>query len=87
MYCYEKFKNKVEPHKDWKKEIKLGFKKKEFRPSIFKSYGKGFMMILPTKSMYQKKFPSQSGNKPLGSTPGKTDNTKREPLKFLGCGK
>jgi hypothetical protein len=43
-------------------------------------------MILPTKSVYQKKFPSKNGNKPFGSTPGKTDNTKREPLKCWGYG-
>jgi hypothetical protein len=27
--------------------------------------------ILPTKSVYQQNFPSQSGNKPFGSAPGK----------------
>jgi hypothetical protein len=43
-------------------------------------------MSLPTKSVYQHNFPSQSGNKPFGSAPGKTDNTKREPLKCWGCG-
>jgi hypothetical protein len=43
-------------------------------------------MSLPTKSVYQQNFPSQSGNKPFGSAPGKTDNTKREPLKCWGCG-
>jgi hypothetical protein len=43
-------------------------------------------MILPTKSVYQWNFPSQSGNKPFGTTLGKTDNTKRDPLKCWGCG-
>jgi hypothetical protein len=85
-YCYEHFKHEAEPHKDRKKEIKLVFKKKGFKPSRFNNHGKGSKMSLPTKSLYQKKFPSQSGNKPLGSAPGKTDNTKREPLKFRGCG-
>jgi hypothetical protein len=36
--------------------------------------------------MYQYNFPSQSGNKPFGSVLGKTDNTKREPLKCWGYG-
>jgi hypothetical protein len=43
-------------------------------------------MILPTKSVYQQNFPSQSGNKPFGEASGKTDNPKREPLKCWGCG-
>jgi hypothetical protein len=43
-------------------------------------------MNLPTKREYEKNFPSQSGNKPFGSALGKTDNIKREPLKWLGCG-
>jgi hypothetical protein len=43
-------------------------------------------MILPTKSVYQQNFPSQSGNKPFGATSGKTDNPKGEPLKCWGCG-
>jgi signal recognition particle subunit SEC65 len=85
-YCYEKFKNKAEPHKDWKKKSKLGFKKKGFKSSRFKNHGKKSKMILPTKSVYQQNFPSQSGNKPFGSALGKTDNTKKEPLKCWGCG-
>jgi hypothetical protein len=36
-------------------------------------------------SVYQQNFPSQSGNKPFGSAPGKNDNTKREYLKFWRC--
>jgi hypothetical protein len=64
----------------------LGFKKKGFKSSRFKNHGKIFKMSLPTKSVYQQNFPSQSGNKPFGSAPGKTDNTKREPLKCWGCG-
>jgi hypothetical protein len=43
-------------------------------------------MSLPTKSVYQQNFPSQSGNKPFGVAPGKIDNTKREPMKCWGCG-
>ena len=43
-------------------------------------------MRLPTRSVYKQNFPSQSGNKPFGSALGKTDNTKREPLKCWGCG-
>jgi hypothetical protein len=38
------------------------------------------------KSVYQQNFPSQSINKPFGEAPGKTNNTKREPLKCWGCG-
>jgi hypothetical protein len=43
-------------------------------------------MSFPTQSVHQQNFPSQSGNKPSGSTPGKIDNPKREPLKCWGCG-
>jgi hypothetical protein len=43
-------------------------------------------MMIPTTSVYQHNFRSQSGNNPFGSSPGKTDNTKREPLKCWGCG-
>jgi hypothetical protein len=85
-YYYEKFKNKAEPHKDLKKKSKLGFKKKEFKSSRFKNHGKISKMSLPTKSVYQKNFPSQSGNKHFGSAPGNTDNTKREPFKCWVCG-
>jgi hypothetical protein len=57
-YYYEQFKSKEEPHKDWKKKIKLGFKKKGFKSSIFKNHGKISKMSLPTKSVYQQNFPS-----------------------------
>ena len=43
-------------------------------------------MIFPTRIVHQQNFPSQSGNKPFGSTPAKTDNPKKEPLKCWGCG-
>jgi hypothetical protein len=43
-------------------------------------------MILPTRSVYQQNFPSQSGNKPFREVPSKIDHTKREPLKCWGCG-
>jgi hypothetical protein len=43
-------------------------------------------MILPTRSVYQQNFPSQSGNKPFGAILGKTNNPKKEPLKCWGCG-
>jgi hypothetical protein len=43
-------------------------------------------MSFPTRSVHKKNFPSQSGHKPFGSTPGKIDNPKREPLKCWGCG-
>jgi hypothetical protein len=76
MYCYQKFKNKTKPHEDWKKKSSSGFKKKGFKPSRFKSYGKGSKMSLPTESVYHKNFPSQSGNKPFGVASGKTDNPK-----------
>jgi hypothetical protein len=64
----------------------MGFKKKWFKSSIFKNHGKISKLSLPIKSVYQKKFPSQSGNKPFGSAPGNTDNKKRKPLKCWGCG-
>jgi hypothetical protein len=86
MYYYEQFKNKTKPHEDWKKKSSSRFKKNGFKPSRFKRYGKGSNMSLPTKSVYQQNFPSQSGNKPFGVAPSKTDNTKREPLKCWGCG-
>jgi hypothetical protein len=76
-YFYEKFKNKPEPHKDWKKKSILGFKKKAFKSSRFKNHGKIYKMSLPTKSVYHNNFPSQSGNKPFGASPGKIDSTKR----------
>jgi hypothetical protein len=43
-------------------------------------------MRFPTQSVHQQNFPSQSRNKPSGSTPEKIDNPKREPLKCWGCG-
>jgi hypothetical protein len=86
MYCYEQFKIKVEPHKDWNNKINFGFNKKGFKSSIFKIHGKISKMSLPAKSVYQHNFPSHSGNKPFGSALGKTDNTKRETLKCWGFG-
>jgi hypothetical protein len=85
-YCYEKIKHKEALHTDWKKKGKLGFKKKGFKPSKFKNHGKCPRMSLPTKSVYEQNFPSQGGNNPFGSAPGKTDNAKKEPLKCWGCG-
>jgi hypothetical protein len=43
-------------------------------------------MSFPTQSVHQWNFPSQSGNKPFGSTRGRIDNPKKEPLKCWGCG-
>jgi hypothetical protein len=57
----------------------LRIQEEGFKPSRFKNYGKGSKMILPTKSVYQKNFPSQSGNKPFGAASGKTNNTKENP--------
>jgi len=85
-YCYEQFKHKAEPPNDWKKERKLGFKNKEFKPQRFKNHGKGFKMSLPTKSVYQQNFPYPSGNKPFRPIPRKTDDKRRETLKCWGCG-
>jgi hypothetical protein len=36
--------------------------------------------------VYQKNFPSLSGNKHFEATLGRTDNTNKEPLKFWACG-
>jgi hypothetical protein len=72
--------------KHFKKKSSSGFKKKGFKSSRFKNYGKDSRMSLPTRSVYQQNFPSQSGNKPFGATSGKTDNPKRKPLKCWGCG-
>jgi hypothetical protein len=52
----------------------------------FKNHGKTSRMSLPTISVYQQKFPSQSGNKPFRVVPSKTDNPKREAFKCWGCG-
>ena len=57
-YCYEKFKNKTEPHEDWKRKINSGLKKKGFKPSRFNIYGNDSKMSLLAKSVYQKNFPS-----------------------------
>ena len=43
-------------------------------------------MSFPTRSIRQQNFPSQSINKPFGSTPRKIDNPRKEPLKCWGCG-
>jgi hypothetical protein len=61
-YCYEQFEKKTGPHEDWKKRSSSRFKKKGFKSSGFKNYGKGSRMSLPTRSVHQKNFPSQSGN-------------------------
>jgi hypothetical protein len=85
-YCYEQVGSQTEPHEDWKKKSGSGFNKKGIKFSRFKNYRKDSRIILPTRSVYQKQFPSQSGNKPFGSTPGKTNKPKKEPLKCWGCG-
>jgi hypothetical protein len=71
--------------KHFKKRSSSRFKKKGFKASGYKNYRKGSRMSLPTISVYQQNFPSQSGNKPFGSTPGNTDIPNREPLKCWGC--
>jgi hypothetical protein len=80
-YCYEQFGSKTRPHEDWKKKTSLGFKKKGFKSSIFNNYGKVSRMNLPTRSVYQPNFPSQSGNKAFEEVLRKIDNLKKEPLK------
>jgi hypothetical protein len=72
--------------KHFKKKSSLGFKKKGFKSSRFKKYGKEYRMSLPTISVNQQNFPSQIKNKPFGETLGKTNNPKRKPLKCWGCG-
>jgi hypothetical protein len=64
----------------------LGFQKKGFKSSRFKNYGKVSRMNLPTRSVYQKNFPSHSGNKNFEAVLGKIDNSKKEPLKCWDCG-
>jgi hypothetical protein len=85
-YFYEQFKSNIEPHEDWKKKNNLGFKNMGFKPSKFKNPSKSSRMSLPSRSVYQQNFPSQSGDKAFRETPNKIDNTKREPLKCRGCG-
>jgi hypothetical protein len=85
-YCYEQFKSKTRPHEDWKKKSSLRLKKKGFKSSRFKNYGKGYRMKLLTRSVYQQNFPSQSGNKLFEAVLGKTNKPKKEPLKCWGCG-
>jgi hypothetical protein len=43
-------------------------------------------MSFPTRSVHQQNFPSLGGNKTSRSILVKTNNPKREPLKFWGCG-
>jgi hypothetical protein len=43
-------------------------------------------MSFPIKSVNQQNSPSQSGNKTFGSSPGRTESTKNEPLKCWSCG-
>jgi hypothetical protein len=85
-YCYEQFRSKIGPHEGWKKKSSSGFQKKIFNSSRLKNYGKYSRGILPSRSVYQQNFPSQSGNKPFQTAPIKTDNLKKEPLKCWGCG-
>jgi hypothetical protein len=85
-YYYEQFGSKTRSHEDWKKRSSSTFQKKGFESSIFKNYEKDSRRRLPTRSLYQKNFPSQSGNKPFKTVPTKTDNLKKEPLKCWGCG-
>jgi hypothetical protein len=85
-YCYEQLEIQTEPHEDWKKKRDLGFNKKGFKSLIFNNYSKDSRISLPTRSVYHQNFPSQSGNKPFGATPGKTDNPNKEPLKCCSCG-
>jgi hypothetical protein len=84
-YFYEQFKSKTKPREDSKKKNNSEFKKKGFKSSRFKNPGKISRMSLPARSVYQKRFPSHSGNKPFIETPSKTDKTKRESLKCCGC--
>jgi hypothetical protein len=85
-YCYEQLNHKEEPPKEWKKKNKIGFKKMGVKPSRFKNFGKNPRMGFPTKSVNQQNFPSQGGDKTIGSAPGRTESTKKEPLKCWGCG-
>jgi hypothetical protein len=55
-YLYEQFNHKEKYPKDWKKKIKLGFKKKGVKPSNFKNYGKNSKMTFSTKSVSQQNF-------------------------------
>jgi hypothetical protein len=43
-------------------------------------------MDFPTWSVLQQNFLSMDGNKTPGPIPVKTNNPKKEPLKFWGCG-
>jgi len=76
-YYYEQFGSKIRSHKDWKKRSSSTFQKKGFESSIFKNYEKDSRRRLPTRSLYQKKFPSQSGNKPFKTVPTMIDNLKK----------
>jgi hypothetical protein len=64
----------------------LGFQKKGFKSSRFENYRKYSRRSLPMRSVYQKNFPSKSGNKNFKTAQGKMDNLKKEPLKCWGCG-
>ena len=73
------------PHEGWKQKHSSGLQKKGFKSPRFKNK-KDSRMSFPTRTVHQQNFPSQSGNKPSGSTPGKIDNPKRETLKCWVCG-
>jgi hypothetical protein len=57
-YFYEQIESQIEPHEDWKNNNSLGFSKKGFKSSRFKRYMKDSRIILPTRSVYEKNFPS-----------------------------
>jgi hypothetical protein len=42
-------------------------------------------MGFPTKNVNQYNFPSQGGDNTIGSTLGRIERTKKEPLKCWGC--
>jgi hypothetical protein len=67
-YCYEQFGSKTRDHKYWRKRSSSGFQNNGFKSSILKNYGKYSRWSLPTKSVYQQNFPSQSGNKPFNTS-------------------
>ena len=80
-YCYEQLGCRTKPREGWKQKNNSEFQKKGFKSPRFKNYKKDSRMSFPTQSVHQQNFPSQRRNKPSGSTPGKIDNPKKEPLK------
>jgi hypothetical protein len=85
--CYEQSKPEMEHNKVWKKKDKMGLKRKGFKSSKFKNYGRNTKSIFSTRSAKNHNFPTQSENKTFGPTTEKTEDPKKGPLRCWGVEK